>query len=64
MKITSLALLILALAGLVKAQQTQLTVTAVNKLNITRQSETIELAAQALAPLAASIAQIASSGPG
>lgn len=51
MKVTSLALLILALAGVCTAQQTQLTVTAVNKLNIARQSETIELTAQALAQL-------------
>ncbi|HEU4931937.1 MAG TPA: DUF4861 family protein [Pyrinomonadaceae bacterium] len=54
MKVISLALLILALAGVSTAspiQQTQLTVTAVNKLNIARQSETIELTAQALAPL-------------
>ena len=51
MKVTSLALLILALAGVCTAQQTQLTVTAVNKLNIARQSETIELTAQALAPV-------------
>ena len=51
MKVTSLALLILALAGVCTAQQTQLTVTAVNKLNIARQSETIELTAQALASL-------------
>ena len=55
MKVTSLALLIFAIAGWFTAstsQQTQLTVTAVNKLNIARQSETIELTAQALAPLA------------
>ena len=54
MKVTSLALLILALAGVCTAsttQQTQLTVTAVNKLNIARQSETLELTAAALAPL-------------
>ncbi|HKU74145.1 MAG TPA: DUF4861 family protein [Pyrinomonadaceae bacterium] len=51
MKVTSLALLILALAGVCTAQQTQLTVTAVNKLSIARQSETIELTAQALLPL-------------
>src|SRR5919197_4913755 len=53
MKVTSLALLILAFAGFTASttQQTQLTVTAVNKLNIARQSETIELNAQALAPL-------------
>jgi hypothetical protein len=51
MKVTSLALLILALASVCTAQQTQLTVTAVNKLNIARQSETLEVAAAALAPL-------------
>src|SRR5678816_4529892 len=54
MKVTSLALLIFAIAGwftATTAQQTQLTVTAINKLNIARQSETIELTAQALAPL-------------
>jgi hypothetical protein len=52
MKVTSLALLILALFSQSStAQQTQLTVTAVNKLNIVRQSETLELSAQALAPL-------------
>src|ERR1041384_5406663 len=54
MKVTSLALLILALAGVCTAsttQQTQLTITAVNKLNIARQSETLELTAAALAPL-------------
>ena len=54
MKVSSLALLILALASVVTAsttQQTQLTVTAVNKLNIVRSSETIELSAQVLAPL-------------
>ncbi len=61
MKVTSLVLLILAVTGVFsqtkllatasRAQQTQLTVTAVNKLNIARQSETIELTAQALAPL-------------
>jgi hypothetical protein len=51
MKVTSLALLIIALAGVCTAQQTQLTVTAVNKLDIARQSETLEVAAAALAPL-------------
>src|SRR5262245_25430217 len=53
MRVTSLALLILAFAGITASttQQTQLTVTAVNKLNIARQSETIELNAQALASL-------------
>ena len=54
MKVTSLALVILALAGVCTAsttQQTQLTVTAVNKLNIARQSETLELTAATLASL-------------
>ena len=61
MKVTLLALLIIALAGMFSqssfpvtastTQQTQVTVTAVNKLKIARQSETIELSAQALAPL-------------
>ena len=51
MKVISLALLILALAAVCTAQQTQLTVTAVNKLNIARQSETLELTAAALATL-------------
>lgn len=51
MKVSSLALLIFALAGVCTAQQTQLTVTAVNKLNLARPSETIELTAQALASL-------------
>ena len=53
MKVTSLALLILALAGVTASttQQPQLTVSAVNKLNIARQSETIELPAQALAAI-------------
>src|ERR1044072_7028006 len=51
MKVTSLALLILVFAGVCTAQQTQLTVTAVNKLNIARHSETLEVAAAALAPL-------------
>ncbi|HET6975790.1 MAG TPA: DUF4861 family protein [Pyrinomonadaceae bacterium] len=51
MRVTSLA--VLALAGLFTtvSAQTQLTVTAVNKLKIARQSETIELNAQTLAPL-------------
>jgi len=57
MKVTSLAL-ILALAGAFSqsspartTQQKQLTVTAVNRLNIARQNETIEVSAQALSPL-------------
>ena len=51
MKVISLGLLILALAGVFKAQQSQLTITAVNKLNIARQGETIEVAANTLASL-------------
>jgi hypothetical protein len=55
MKVTSLVVLVLALAGLsVKANttpQVQLTVTAVNKLKLARPGETIELTAQALALL-------------
>src|ERR1044072_7935290 len=54
MKGNSLGRFVLALAGVCTAsttQQTQLTVTAVNKLNIARQSETLELTAAALAPL-------------
>jgi len=52
MKVTLLALLILALAGITASptQQTPLIVTAVNKLNIARHSETIELNAQAITP--------------
>lgn len=62
MKVTSLSLLILVLAGALNQssspavaaanQQVQLTVTAVNKLNLERKSETLELSAQALASLA------------
>ena len=51
MKVTSLALLILALISAGTTQQKELTVTGVNKLKIARLSETIELTAQALAPL-------------
>jgi len=51
MKVTSLALLIIALAFTTSSAQTQLTVTAVNKLKIARPGETIELSQQALAPL-------------
>jgi uncharacterized protein DUF4861 len=51
MKLT-LSVLILALAAVTAtASPAQLTVTAVNKLKIARPSETIELTAQALAPL-------------
>lgn len=53
MKLTSLVVLVLALASFsVKANpQVQLTVTAVNKLKLARLGETIELTAPALAPL-------------
>src|SRR4026209_1100782 len=53
MKPTLLVVLVLALASFsVKANpQVQLTVTAVNKLKLARPGETIELTAQALAPL-------------
>jgi Domain of unknown function (DUF4861) len=53
MKVTVLVVLVLALAGSsAKATpQVQLTVTAVNKLKLARPAETIELTAQALAPL-------------
>jgi hypothetical protein len=47
----SVLLLVLAIVSSATAQQAQLTVTAVNKLKTARQSETIELAAEALAPL-------------
>src|SRR6201989_1846261 len=51
MRVTSFCvLLVLVMASEVVAQ-TQLTVTAVNKLKIARQSETIEVKAEALAPL-------------
>src|SRR5215813_3249560 len=53
MKVTSLVVLVLALfvcsSSSVKAQ---LTITAVNKLKLARPAETIEVTAQALAPLA------------
>jgi uncharacterized protein DUF4861 len=55
MKVTSLAVLVLALAVFspvaATTPQKQLTVTAVNKLKLARPSETIELTAAALAPL-------------
>ncbi len=56
MKVTSFSvlLLVLVIACPAMAQvsaQRQLTVTAVNKLKTARQSETIELTADALAPL-------------
>jgi hypothetical protein len=56
MKVTSLAVLVLVFAVVsavaAATPQTQLTVTAVNKLKIARASETIELTADVLAPLA------------
>ncbi len=51
MKVTALAVLVLALAGSSVKAQVQLTVTAVNKLKLARASETIELTAESLAPL-------------
>lgn len=58
MKVTSLSVLILVLTGVFSqsslaatTQQTQVTITVVNKLKLARPSETIELAADALAPL-------------
>jgi hypothetical protein len=53
MRVASLSVLLVVLAGVssVVAQTSTLTVTAVNKLKIARQSETIELKAEALAPL-------------
>src|SRR5215813_1188033 len=58
MKVTSFAVLMAAIFGLNAlpfrantTPQVQLTVTAVNKLKLARPSETIELTAQALAPL-------------
>ena len=52
MKIGLLVVLLLAAVPLVASAQTELTVTAVNKLNLARQSETIELTVKDLAPLA------------
>ena len=60
MKVTSLSLLILVLAAwsgqssspvAASTQPAKLTVTAVNKLKLSRPGETIELTAQALEPL-------------
>jgi len=58
MKVTSCAVLIVAVLGFVSQDdvrattpQVQLTVTAVNKLKLARPSETLELTVQALAPL-------------
>ena len=52
MKLSPLVVLLLLLAPLSLAAQTQLTVTAVNDLHFARRSETIELTAKDLAPLA------------
>jgi uncharacterized protein DUF4861 len=51
MKLGLLVLLLLAAAPATPAFQNQLTVTAVNKLNIARENETIELSLKDLAPL-------------
>ncbi|HKG61829.1 MAG TPA: DUF4861 family protein [Pyrinomonadaceae bacterium] len=51
MRVTSLSVLLVLVIASEVAAQTQLTVTAVNKLKMARQSETIELTAEALAPL-------------
>jgi len=47
-----IVLLLLVVPSAALAQQTQLTITAVNNLNFARKSETIELTAKDLAPLA------------
>ena len=52
MKIGLLVVLLLAAAHTIPTVQTELTVTAVNKLNRARQNETIELSLKDLAPLA------------
>src|ERR1051325_3198794 len=49
MKVTALVVLVLAVTS--TSVKAQLTVTAVNKLKLARTAETIELTAQALAPL-------------
>ena len=51
MRVTSFFVLLVLVFASEVAAQTQLTVTAVNKLKTSRASETIELTAQALAPL-------------
>jgi len=51
MRVTSLSVLLVLVIAFEVSAQTQLTVTAVNKLKTTRASETIELTAEALAPL-------------
>ena len=53
MRVASLSVLlvVLGMVSSANAQQAQLTVSAVNRLKIVRQGETIELSAEALAPL-------------
>lgn len=51
MRVTSFSVLLVLVIASEVAAQTQLTVTAVNKIKTARASETIELTAQALAPL-------------
>jgi hypothetical protein len=51
MRVTSLSVLLLLVIASTVVAQAQLTVTAVNKLKTSRRSETIELTAEALAPL-------------
>ena len=62
MKIGLLIVLLLTAAHLAPSAQTELTVTAVNKLKLARPSETIELTLKNLAPLAD--AGLPTSGPG
>lgn len=52
MKVGVLIVLLLAAVHLIPSAQTELTITAVNKLNIARQHETIEVTAKDLAALA------------
>jgi hypothetical protein len=52
MKIGLLTVFLLAAVSVSASAQTELTITAANKLNIARQNETIELTARELAPLA------------
>ncbi len=51
MRVTSLSVLLVLVIASTAVAQAQLTVTAINKLKTSRQSETIELTADALAPL-------------
>ena len=51
MRVTSFSVLLVLVIASEVAAQTQLTVTAINKLKTARASETIELTAEALAPL-------------